>query len=152
MRAESLQLCLTLCNPLDCSPSGFTFHGIFLSRILEGVAISYSRKSSRPRDWTCVSWASCQMSSGSQIAPVENPAVSSSRAVATFSFPLWFSVPRTCLALWTRQNFAWRDEKRLCVREVLDFDFEEWRGIICVSTLLHNFLWSWSYSIYFKIQ
>ena len=33
------QSCLTLCNPLDCSPLGFSFHGIFQSRILEGVAI-----------------------------------------------------------------------------------------------------------------
>ena len=88
-----------------------------------------------PRDWTCVSWVSCQMSSGSQIAPVEKPVVSSSKAAATFSFPLWFLVSRTCLALWTRQNFAWRDEKRLCVRELLDFDFEEWGGIIYMSAV-----------------
>ena len=48
--------CLTLCNPLDCSPPGFSVHGIFQARILEWGAISFSRRSSRLRDWT---WVSC---------------------------------------------------------------------------------------------
>ena len=47
--------CLTLCNPLDCSPPGFSVHGIFQARILEWGAISFSRRSSRLRDWTWVS-------------------------------------------------------------------------------------------------
>ena len=51
---QSLQLCPTLCNPVDCSPSGSFVHGIFQVRILEQAAISYSRGSSRPRDWTHV--------------------------------------------------------------------------------------------------
>ena len=33
------QLCLTLCNPMDCSPPGFSVHEIFQARILEWVAI-----------------------------------------------------------------------------------------------------------------
>ena len=36
----------TLCNPVPCSPSGSSVHGIFQARILEQVAISYSRVSS----------------------------------------------------------------------------------------------------------
>ena len=59
MRAKSLQLCLTLCNPMDCSPSGSSVHGILQVRILEWVAISFPRGSSLPRDWTRVSCASC---------------------------------------------------------------------------------------------
>ena len=47
--------CLTLCNPLDCSPPGSSVHGIFQARILEWGAISFSRRSSRLRDWTWVS-------------------------------------------------------------------------------------------------
>ena len=39
------QSCLTLCNPVDCSPPGFSVHGIFQARILELVAISYSKRS-----------------------------------------------------------------------------------------------------------
>ena len=37
------QLCLTLCDPMDCSPPGSSVLGIFQARILEWVAISYSR-------------------------------------------------------------------------------------------------------------
>ena len=44
------QLCLTLCNPTDVSPPGSSVHGIFQARILEGVAISYFRGFSLPRD------------------------------------------------------------------------------------------------------
>ena len=52
------QLCLTLCDPMDCHPPGSSIPGIFQARILEWVAISYSRGPSWPRDWTCVSPAS----------------------------------------------------------------------------------------------
>ena len=42
--------CLTLCDPMDCSLPGSSVHGIFQAEILEWVAISFSRGSSRPRD------------------------------------------------------------------------------------------------------
>ena len=44
------QLCPTLCNPMDCSPAGFSVHGISQARMQEWVAISFSRGSSPPRD------------------------------------------------------------------------------------------------------
>ena len=47
--------CPTLCNPMACSLPGFLVHGIFQARILEWVTISFSRRSSWPRNWTCVS-------------------------------------------------------------------------------------------------
>ena len=47
------QLCL--CDPMDCSPPGSSIHEILQARILEQVAISFSRGSSQPRDWTQVS-------------------------------------------------------------------------------------------------
>ena len=53
------QSCLTLCNPLGCSPPGSSVHGISQARTLESVAISYSRGSSRLWDRTCVSCISC---------------------------------------------------------------------------------------------
>ena len=53
------QSCLTLCDPMDCSPPGFSVHGIVQARILEWVAILFSRGSSPPRDWTCISCISC---------------------------------------------------------------------------------------------
>ena len=36
------QLCLTLCDPMDCSPPGSYVHGIFQARVLEWVAIAFS--------------------------------------------------------------------------------------------------------------
>ena len=44
--------CLTLWNPMNCSPPDFSGHGIPQARILEAVAVPSSRGSSRPRDWT----------------------------------------------------------------------------------------------------
>ena len=44
------QLCLTLCDPVDCSLPGSCVHRISQARILEWVAISFSRGSSQPRD------------------------------------------------------------------------------------------------------
>ena len=41
--AKSLQLCLTLCDPMDSSPPGSPVHGILQARILEWVAISFSK-------------------------------------------------------------------------------------------------------------
>ena len=46
---------IRLCNPMDCSLPGSTVHGIFQARILEWVSLSFSRRSSWPRDWTLVS-------------------------------------------------------------------------------------------------
>ena len=49
------QSCPTLGNPMDYSPLGYSIHGIFQARILEWVAISFSKGSSQPRDGTPVS-------------------------------------------------------------------------------------------------
>ena len=47
--------CPTLCNPMGCSPPGFSLHGIAQARTPEWVSISFSRGSSRPSDQTSVS-------------------------------------------------------------------------------------------------
>ena len=49
------QLCLTLCDPMHCSPPGSSVHGILQTRMLEWVAIPSSRGSSQPRNRTQVS-------------------------------------------------------------------------------------------------
>ena len=41
--AKSLQSCPTLCDPMNCSPPGFSVHGILQARTLEWVAISFSK-------------------------------------------------------------------------------------------------------------
>ena len=51
--------CLTLCESMDCSLPGSSVRGIFQARILEWVAISFSRKSSQSRNWTHIFCISC---------------------------------------------------------------------------------------------
>ena len=49
------QSCLTLCDPIDCSLAGSSVHEIFQAKVLEWIAISFSRGSSQTRDRTQVS-------------------------------------------------------------------------------------------------
>ena len=44
-----------LCNPMNCSPPDSSVHRIIQTRVLEWVAMTSSRVSSQPRDWTCLS-------------------------------------------------------------------------------------------------
>ena len=53
--SEVAQLCPTLCDPMGCSLSGSSVHGIFQARVLEWIAISFSRGPSWPRNQTQVS-------------------------------------------------------------------------------------------------
>ena len=50
------QSCPVLCDPMDCSLPGSSVHGLLQARILEWGALSFSRGSSRPRNWP---WVSC---------------------------------------------------------------------------------------------
>ena len=82
MHASSVtQLCLTLRNPMDCSLLSCSVRGIFQARILEQVAVSSSRGSSWPRDWTYVCFISC-----------------TSRKIFFFFFYLW-ATPSNCESL-----------------------------------------------------
>ena len=56
---EYAQVCLTLCDPKDCSLPNSLVHGISQARILKWLAISFSRGSSQPRDRTGFSCVSC---------------------------------------------------------------------------------------------
>ena len=47
-KVKVTQLCLTLCNPMDCSPAGSSVHRILQARILEWVAIPFSRDVPNP--------------------------------------------------------------------------------------------------------
>ena len=57
--AKSIQSCLTLCHPMDCSLPGSSVHRIFQAKMPEWVAISSSRGSSQHRDQTHVSYVPC---------------------------------------------------------------------------------------------
>ena len=69
-----VELFLTLCDPLDCSPPGSSVHGILQPIILEWVAILFSRVSSWPRDQTRVSHTA-----GRSFIPFEPPGSPSAR-------------------------------------------------------------------------
>ena len=70
------QACPTLSNPVDCSPPGSSVHGILQARILEWVAISFSRGSSHPRDRTRVSYVAGRFFTVSQIREALRPGYS----------------------------------------------------------------------------
>ena len=59
MRAQLLQRCPTLCDPVDWSLPASSVHGVLQARILEWVAMPSFRGSSQPRDWTQASCISC---------------------------------------------------------------------------------------------
>ena len=54
LHVQSLSLCMTLGNPMDCCPPGSYVHGIFEARILQRITIYYSRVYSWPGDQICV--------------------------------------------------------------------------------------------------
>ena len=58
LHAKSLQLCTSLCDPLDHNLPGFSVHGILQAKILAWVAMPSSKGSSQPRDRTHVSFVS----------------------------------------------------------------------------------------------
>ena len=71
-----------VCNPLDCSLLGSAVHGIFQARILEQVAISYSRESSQPRDGIRIFCIPCT----DKWIPYHQQHLGSPPIVYTFSF------------------------------------------------------------------
>ena len=91
--SEVTQSYPTLCDPMDCSPPGSSIHWILQARILEWVAISFSRGSSQPRDRTQVS----------RIAGVGFNLWATREAIQTFSVQ-FSSVAQTCLTLCDPMN------------------------------------------------
>ena len=69
VHAKLLQSYPTLCNTMDYSLPGSSVHGILQARILEWVAIPFSRESSQPRDRTCVSCLLHWQAGSLQLAP-----------------------------------------------------------------------------------
>ena len=91
--AKTLQSCLTLCDPMDCSLSGSPVHGIFQAWILEWVAISFSRGSSQPKDRTGVSY----------ISYIQFSSVQSLSHVRLFATP-WTAAHQASLSITNSQS------------------------------------------------
>ena len=79
------QSCLTLCDPMDCSPPGSSVDGILQARILESVAMPSFRGSSQPRDQTRVS----HIAGGSPTLQVDLPHCTRVSYIAGGSFTVW---------------------------------------------------------------
>ena len=96
MLAESLQSCPTLCDPMDCSPTGFSAHGILQARTLEWIAMPLSRGSSLPRDRAPVSWQADSL-----------PPAPSEKSIAKVHFSILLatkSFPRNILLLLAKSQ------------------------------------------------
>ena len=92
VRSEVAQSCVTLCNLMDCSLTGSFVHGILQARILEWVAIPFSRLSFQPRNQT---WISCI--AGSE-PPVQFSSVPSLSRVRLFATP-WIAARQVTLSI-----------------------------------------------------
>ena len=111
--SEVSQSCLTLCDPMDCSPPEFSIHELFQARVLEWVAISFSRGSSWPRDQTGspALWADALLSEppGEPLTLLIKKKKKTKKSIGLFSFLLWYkikglsfqfsSVPQSCPTL-----------------------------------------------------
>ena len=97
--------CLTLCNPMNCSPPGSSVHGISQARILEWVAISFSKGSSRPRDPTQV----CCIAGGSLLLSRQGSPYRNAGCFADVPFARC-SVSSPLSFLCRRARFPLRDE------------------------------------------
>ena len=71
--AQLLQVCLTLCNTIDCSPPGSSVHGISQAKILEWVVTPSSRGSTQLRERIHVSCISCLAGRFFTAEPLEKP-------------------------------------------------------------------------------
>ena len=73
--------CFTLCNSMGCSLPGSPVHGILQASILEWFALSFSRASFWPRDWTHISCCSCTASRFFTTGPPGKPIRNQSRTI-----------------------------------------------------------------------
>ena len=140
------QSCLTVCHPMDCSSPGSSVHGIFQARILEWVAISYSRGSSPPRDWNFISCVSCigrwilyhwvtweaRLLIYNLLTP-ESSRKTSISALLTMPKPLAVWITINCGNFWKRWKYqtTWPASWETCMqvsKQQLELDMEQQTG------------------------
>ena len=104
------QSCPTLCDPMNHSPPGSSVHGIFQAWILGWVAVSFSRGSSWPRDWTQVSHIVGRrftILATREVHQKHRRVVVSFKRMSVEIFYRWNLLPRSQLANYTH---SWRQE------------------------------------------
>ena len=85
-QVASLQLCLTLCDPVDCGPPSSSAHGFLQARILGWVAIPSSGGSSQTRDGTHLACLLHWQVGSLLLAPPRKP-------ICHYMFPQFFKIP-----------------------------------------------------------
>ena len=110
LHAKSLQTCLTLCNPMDCSLPGSPVHGILQARILEWLAMLSFRGSSQPRYQTHIS---CLLHWQTGSLPLTPPGKPSSTLMA------FFPTPRVAMSLAKTFLFPVSLEARISISRSL---------------------------------
>ena len=140
-----------LCDPMDCSPSGSSIHGILQAKTLMWVAIPFSRGSSQLRGWTQVSciagrfftiWATRK---GSVL--ISNAMVGENRhAGIKQDIPSWFwtdSTVRRYTSLSNSENVYWSKVKSLCLRKqsksTSENRLKSLKSLVCLSVCLFVF-------------
>ena len=98
MHAKSLQSCLTLWDPMDCSPPGSSVRGIRQARILEWVVISFSWGSSQPGDQSQVSRLLPRQVGSLLLAPPGKPCYASTGLQLSLSLLKSFHPPLNSLS------------------------------------------------------
>ena len=101
LHAKLIQLCTTLCNPMDRSMPGLSVHGILQARILEWVTLPFSRGSSWLTDRTCVSCSACIAGRFFTTEPLEKP-----RNPLQFSSVQSLSCVQLFLTPWTAAHLT----------------------------------------------
>ena len=95
------QSCLTLCDPMDCSPPDFSIHGSLQARILEWVAIPFSRGSFWPRDWA---WVSCIAGRFLTVWATRGLLIHSINSCKLLRGPLGFHRSKRCISSFDKQR------------------------------------------------
>ena len=103
--------CPTLCNPINCSPPGFSVHGILQARILGWIAILFSRGSFWPKNWTQVSCTAGKRQTlyhlsqqGSWVHPVDG--TQKILVGLNFLHHFWHASLQDLLILWPHGRFC----------------------------------------------
>ena len=117
--SEVAQSCPTLCDPMDCSLSGSSFHGIFQVRVLEWIAISFFRGYSQPRNRTRVSLIAGRLFTVGAIREVHMMLQKSQ--MNFLANPILYIYPQTHVKLtrtWNPQFFFIVFSRELCEFEI----------------------------------
>ena len=109
-----VQSCLTLCDPMDCSPPGSWVHGILQARILEWVAMPSSRDPSDPGIEPTSPMSPALQADSSPLAlpgkPLQMP--TQSKKLPYWSENCWFKIFTVIQVWWSQQMWRWLPLKR----------------------------------------